>query len=75
LWAKESCDTHEEENKNGLLNLARNGRFCKLNPASTVNFTLEQQEEEELGTNMTTPVGAPSYITPYLTLSSIDFNS
>lgn len=45
-------------------------------PTSTDNFTLEQQEEEgELGTNMAAPVGAPSSITPYFPLSSIDINS
>lgn len=75
MQAKESTDTLGKS-RNYLLTFPVNGGLCKSNLVSTDNFTLEQEEEEgELGTNMAAPVGAPSYVTPYFPLSSIDTNS
>lgn len=55
-WAKQPPVTHETC-RNDLLNVA------------STDFTLSQEVveevEEELGFNMTAPVGAPSYITSY----------
>lgn len=76
MQAKESTDT-VGKSRNYLLSII-NGGLSKSNLVLTDNFTLEQEEEEEegeLGTNMSAPVGAPSYITPYFPLSSIETNS
>lgn len=75
MKAKGSSDALGEKNRNHLFTFAINGGFCTSNLASTDNFTLEQ-EDEELGTNMAAPVGAPSYITfPSLPLiSTTDVN-